>query len=87
MKKRLQKAILATVLASAPAMAADYSGGTHSLFAIEGGYTELRAEVDQAGYSIQDAGMGNIGLKIGQKVKTLEFFLVDVTMMQKRTTL
>jgi len=75
MKKCLQKAILATVLASVPAMADGYSYNTNSLFAIEGGYTELSAEVDQAGYSIQDAGMGNIGLKIGAEGENFRVFL------------
>jgi len=75
MRKSLQKAVLATVLASVPVMAGGYSNTTDSLFAVEGGYSRLSADTNQNGYSVQDAGMGHFGLKIGAQGKNYRLFL------------
>ncbi|MBN2815844.1 MAG: hypothetical protein JXQ67_04125 [Campylobacterales bacterium] len=75
MKRTLQKAVLATVLASAPAMAAGYTNTTESLFAVEGGMTHLTADVNQNGYSVQQESMGHFGLKLGAQGENYRVFV------------
>ena len=75
MKKNLAKAALVTIMASAPLVAGGFSNTTESLFALEGGYTNLNAEVSQNGYSLQKEGMGNFGLKLGAQGKNYRVFL------------
>ena len=75
MKKNIQKALLATVLATTPMFAGGFADVEDSLFAIEGGYTQLSADVNQNGYSMQDAGMGNLGLKLGAQGENYRIFL------------
>jgi len=71
MKKNLTKVVLATLMATAPVMAFD----TVSLFAVEGGYSNLSADVNQNGYTVQDSGMGNFGLKLGAEGENYRVFL------------
>jgi hypothetical protein len=75
MRKSLQKAVLATVLASVPAMADGYSNTTDSLFAVEGGYSNLNVDVNRNAYSVQDENMGHLGLKLGAQSKNYRVFL------------
>jgi hypothetical protein len=63
--------LLATLIAAAPAMA----DKTESLFAIEGGYSDLSADVSQSAYSVQNAGMGHVGLKLGAQGENYRVFL------------
>ena len=75
MKSTLQKAVMATLIASAPAMAGGYTNTYESLFAIEGGHSNLNMDVNQNGYSVQRSGMGHFGLKLGAQGENYRVFL------------
>jgi len=66
MKKSLSKVVLATMIATVPLAADNYSYDTYSLFAIEGGVTNVSIERDDANnLDIDKEALPNIGLKIG----------------------
>nr|WP_275851794.1 hypothetical protein [Sulfurimonas sp. SAG-AH-194-C20] len=46
----------------------------HSLFAIEGGTSNLRAETNVGGYNIQKSNMGHFGLKLGAESEKYRVF-------------
>ena len=75
MRKKLTKVVLATALVASSLSAGEYDFNTHSLFAIEGGYSNLNAEVNNAGYSIQKKEMPDIGLKLGAESENYRIFL------------
>jgi len=77
MKNSLSKVVLAAMIASAPLAAGEYSYGTHSLFALEGGATNIDIERAGAtgGFNITKTNLPNIGLKIGAEGETFRVFL------------
>ena len=75
MRKNIKKIALATVLVASSLSAGEYDFNTHSLFAIEGGYSTLNADVNNAGYSIQKSEMADIGLKLGAEGDNYRVFL------------
>ena len=77
MKNSLSKVVLATILATVPLMAGNYSYETYSLFAIEGGMTSISADTTVANqvYGVEEAEIGNIGLKIGAQGNDFRAFL------------
>ncbi|WP_304544400.1 hypothetical protein [Sulfurimonas microaerophilic] len=79
MKNSLTKLALATSIAAMPLMA-DYTFNTKSLFAIEGGYSDLGANVYDSGVGIsnlgkENGGMGTIGLKVGAQTENYRIFI------------
>jgi hypothetical protein len=77
MKKRFTKIALAASLLSMPAIAGanEYT----SLFAIEGGYNKVTADVADTApvqtYSVQDSKLGSVGLKLGAQGENFRIFL------------
>ncbi|WP_193111379.1 outer membrane beta-barrel protein [Sulfurimonas paralvinellae] len=75
MKKRLTKIALAASLLSMPAVvgANEYT----SLFAVEGGYNKVSADVTESGqmFSVQDSKLGSAGLKLGAQGENFRVFL------------
>ena len=76
MKNSLSKVVLAAMMASAP-LAANYSYDTHSLFAIEGGMSQI--DVESTGLvpvvDAHEKEMGHVGLKIGAEGEDFRAFL------------
>ena len=76
MKKSLSKVVLATMLATVPLAADNYSYDTYSLFAIEGGMTQLDIETTGAPtIEVHEKDMGHVGLKIGAQGNDFRAFL------------
>ena len=76
MKKSLSKVVLTTMLATVPLMADNYSYETYSLFAIEGGATNVGIERNDAGnIDIDKEALPNIGLKLGAQGNDFRAFL------------
>lgn len=75
MKKSLQKIAVVTLLAAVPLMGGGFVSTTESLFALEGGHTQLNADVDQSSYDVQKGAMGHFGLKLGAQGKHYRVFL------------
>ena len=73
MKNSLSKVVLATMMATAPLAASEYSFDTHSLFAIEGGASNIG--VEQPGGLYSDTSIANVGLKIGAQTDNYRVFL------------
>ena len=76
MKNSLSKVVLAAMIATVPLAADNYSYDTHSLFAIEGGATNIDIERNDAGnIDIDKEALPNIGLKIGAQGNDFRAFL------------
>lgn len=76
MKKSLSKVVLAAMIATVPLAADNYSYDTYSLFAIEGGATNVDIERnDGANVDIDKTNLPNIGLKIGAQGNDFRAFL------------
>ena len=76
MKNSVSKVVLATILATVPLMAGNYSYETYSLFAIEGGATNIDIERDDAGnIAVNKTNLPNIGLKIGAQGNDFRAFI------------
>ena len=76
MKNSLSKVVLAAMIATVPLAADNYSYDTYSLFAIEGGATNIDIERDDAGnIDIDKEALPNIGLKIGAQGNDFRAFL------------
>jgi len=77
MKNSLSKVVLVTMMATVPLMAGNYSYNTHSLFAIEGGATNIDVERAGAtgGFDITKTNLPNIGLKLGAEGENFRAFL------------
>ncbi|MBA1433055.1 MAG: hypothetical protein FAF04_05575, partial [Epsilonproteobacteria bacterium] len=75
MKKRLTKIALAASILSMPAMVA--ADEYKSLFAVEGGYTKVSADVTDSGqiFSVQENKLGSAGLKLGAQGEHFRVFL------------
>jgi hypothetical protein len=74
MKKRLTKIALAASLLCLPAFAVA-DDEYNSLFAIEGGYSNINLDVSPTTEDIQTNGFGNAGLKIGAESENYRVFL------------
>jgi len=74
MKKNLTKALLATLIATAPLAANEYSYNANSLFALEGGYASMN-ETAAGGSGIQPDNFGSYGLKIGAETQDYRIFV------------
>lgn len=76
MKNSLSKVVLAAMMATVPLAADNYSYDTYSLFAIEGGVTNIDIERDDVGnIDIDKTSLPNIGLKIGAQGNDFRAFL------------
>jgi len=77
MKKRLTKIALAASLLSMPVIAG--ADEYKSLFAIEGGYNKISADVTDSGaaqtYTVQDSKLGSVGLKLGAEGENFRVFV------------
>ena len=73
MKNSLNKIVLATMIAAAPLAAGEYDFDAHSLFAIEGGATNVNVEAPAGSYDEKE--MANVGLKIGAEGEEYRIFL------------
>jgi len=77
MNNNLQKAILAAMIATAPLAASEYSFDSHSLFAIEGGVSNLSGDVSTGATSnnVQEKKFGHVGLKLGAETEDFRAFI------------
>lgn len=74
-KKLLQKALVVMSLLGTSFISLNASGTTDSLFAVEGGSSNLRAQRNPGGNEIQDARMRHFGLKLGAEDKNYRIFI------------
>ena len=76
MKNSLSKVVLAAMIATVPLAADNYSYDTYSLFAIEGGVTNVDIERDDAGnIDVNKEALPNIGMKIGAQGNDFRAFV------------
>ncbi len=73
MKNSLRKVILAVIMVTAPLVASEYAFQTDSLFAIEGGGSNIG--VEHTGGVYDETSIANIGLKIGAQTESYRVFL------------
>ena len=73
MKNSLSKIVLATMIATAPLVAGEYSFNSSSLFAIEGGMTNVNTESGVGDYDEEE--LASVGLKVGGQTDNYRVFL------------
>lgn len=73
MKNSLRKIVLATMIVVAPLTAGEYSFDSHSLFAVEGGVSNIG--IEGTGGVYDEESIANVGLKIGAQTTNYRVFL------------
>ncbi|MEN8303148.1 MAG: outer membrane beta-barrel protein [Campylobacterota bacterium] len=72
MKNSLSKIVLAAMMTAAPLVASEYTFNSHSLFAIEGGMSDVTTE---SAAVMEKDELANVGLKLGAQTDNYRVFL------------